>query len=266
MQFNRQLLPGFCYFGVSVLLLLMYFFVLSPLSEYRIEFEVFRSSQRHLAEVRDSLTVVQGRLTVSGATNQPSNVPIYQFLNSLKEKASAIGQAKLAETVSMFAQSRTELESLEMDASKAFGMRTNFSPRHVFVQYLLKKDESLYKNPATPLLAYLSPPLLSLLTFLVFCSGLSFFFNSIRLLRLTSIGTPFKNRVFLYPFFSPILAVLFVVCLRGYGPVFTSEMDAATNRFILIVAVACAFSPLILLETLRDYVLKIIDKETKGES
>lgn len=272
-------IAGLVYLAVGFICLWMYIFVMLPLISARGEFEIAKAESEKIVSLRDTVRP----LLLSDADGKPS--PATEAgLKALQ----AFYPGLPIERAKALLGSETEIERLQeradedfagewtarnrhggaapttkpTDAKEAAPVQTATVPKptppsYLFLAWLAEKNERL--STSWLVRQHASSPLaeVTIKSFLLLGLALGLVLGSWRLLKLSRTKNDERRdpKFYLLPLVVPVIALLAVLLLTGFGPVFSSPVDPATNRFLMIMTAIIALAPDQFMLALRNYLV-----------
>lgn len=287
------LLAGLAYLTIGFVSLWMYVFVMLPLVAARTVFEATKAEHDIVVSLRDTFRP----LLTSGGDGKLSPASdaflkaLQPFLPSLPlerarlflapetdfERLQKRADANYAQHWEHLHKSGapssppppTDANSAALPSKQAAPQPT--PPSYLFLAWLSETNEGL--NSTWLARCHASSPVaeITIKAFLMLGLSLGLVLGSWRLLKLSratsqEIRDP---KYYLLPLVVPVIALLAVLLLTGFGPVFSGPVDPATNRFLMIMTAIIALAPDQFILALRNYLVdtfKTLSSSGSGEN
>lgn len=267
----RGLLPGLAYCFIGSLLFWCYLFTLCPLISASQDFSDFKRREEQRASLRDAVKAVKGE--VSDPTNSliaaigKLTGSVFPGLTLGGLLDAGLGQTKLEqyalEGKSLAASARNSSKPPDAPAQPGAAAETpaakgtaasapkpndvadKFEPSWTFVAWMRNENyEHIYDNWIVRMWAALPANQIALRAFVVFSLALGLLFGGVRML-VAVVSHQYEGgpKAMLLPWVTPLVTLMVLILLSGFGPLFSQGVDSTTSRMLAILTAAVAISP-----------------------
>ncbi len=275
------LVGGVVYLFVGVVLFTSYHFALAPLMDARVDYERARSTHSFLVKARDVMSHMNAE---ASEANLSGNRIMAQTL--LLELSRVLGGNVLDfetdfDKVIKEAHAIARQDGEKNRPSKGETSSDDVSPersvvnvqieptdRQTFEAYLKLSEEDLGTSSLTwPFLGFQSGRL-SLLILFIFASSVGLIAGGLRLLMLQRRPdiNELDARHFLLPLLVPVLAIMLLTLLTGFGgSLLDDPIDDATSQLLVMLTGAIGLAPENFMQSVRGYLKSTVEEFTRGE-
>ena len=282
MKLSASVIMGIIYCGLGASLFLLYFLILLPLIDSRTQFT--REATRHeiivfgrkLAEkvdekeksILEALTPLISRLGITLDSGFFRAAAMYRTdFDNLEKRSRELFErdtpTRLIPSTQPTTTNATVTAPNVSDAQTVSNTSSEPTPApYLFLAWLESDNYTLYDNWLARRLTSLSTSDLAVRTFIAFCLAAGLFFGGLRLLIAaqreqmnSDIPVTSRFKLILMPWATPVMSLLVLVLLTGFGPILAGPLDPATRRLLVVISMSIGIAPEVFVGSLRKFLV-----------